>query len=148
LKLTTATLAKSRFCFRCGATLPDLALFCVECGVRQEKRAVKDKRVTIRYELPTLPSTGFLGFRIMIFTGYLAFGCIVLLVLVVGGLFLVAGWWMIATGFEFGIVALGTWFVILLFFTALYLDFIGSMIRWTINMILGMTRTFHRGTNP
>jgi hypothetical protein len=77
----------------------------------------------------------------MIFTGYLAFGCIVLLVLVVGGLFLVAGWWteanQVATGFEFGIVAWGTWFFILLLLTALYLVFIGSMIRWALNKILG-----------
>ena len=137
----TATLAKSRFCFRCGAILPDFALFCVECGVRQEKRPVKDGWVTIRYEIPSLPSTSSLGFRMMIFTGYLAFGCIVLLVLVVGGLFLVAGWWteanQVATGFEFGIVAWGTWFFILLLLTALYLVFIGSMIRWALNKILG-----------
>jgi hypothetical protein len=43
----------------------------------------------------------------MIFTGYLAFGCIILLV--VGGLFLVTGWGteanQVVTGFEFGIVA-------------------------------------------
>jgi hypothetical protein len=87
----------------------------------------------------------------MIFTGYLAFGCIILLVLVVGGLFLMAGWWteanQVATGLQFGIMAWGVWFLILLFLTALYLVFIGSIIRWALNKIVRMTRIFHGGNH-
>lgn len=127
-------------CIRCGVPLVDGAVFCIQCGARQETKGARYRDVSID-RLALYPVKLPLSFRVVMFTANCAIASISLLVLTVGGLFLAAGWLMEArellTGFGLGIVVWAFWLFLLLFLTAIYLVFVGILTHKILNRILG-----------